>query len=61
VDEQDVLIVRGLWLEKVCGSSDPAGNQPVTNAPVFFGRKDVVADGKVVGVTIYELERQHFV
>ena len=59
VHQQNVLIGRGLRFEKICGLGDAVGDQPVVNAPIFFGGEDVVADGKVVGVAVDELEGEH--
>ena len=59
VDEQDVLVGRGLRFEKVGGVGDAGGDQAIANAAILFGRKDVIADGEVIGVAVDELEGEH--
>ena len=59
VDQEDVLIAGGLWLEKVFRAGDTGGDQAVADAAVLFGGKDVIADGKVIGVAIDQLEGEH--
>ena len=51
--------VRGLGSRKSVRVGDAAGDQPVANATIFFGREDVIADGQVVGVAVDELEGEH--
>ena len=45
VHQQNVLVGGGLGLEKVVGLGDAGRDQAIADAAVFFGRKDVVADG----------------
>ncbi len=57
--QQDVLVRRRLRFEEVRRVGDAVGNQSVVNAPVFFGREDMIADGKIVRVAVDEFEGEH--
>src|SRR5580693_1790500 len=59
VDQQNVLIGRGLWLQNVAGFSDACLKQSITNAAILFGREDMSTDGKVIAVAVDELEGEH--
>ncbi len=59
VDQQNVLIRGGLGIQKVAGLCDARFQQPVVNAPVFFGREDVLADGEIVAVAVNQFEGKH--
>jgi len=57
--QKNVLIGRRARLQKIFRASNTGGYQFVANAPVFLGREDVVADRKVIGITVDELEGKH--
>ncbi|MGC2646120.1 MAG: hypothetical protein WA261_07540, partial [Candidatus Sulfotelmatobacter sp.] len=59
VHEEDVVVGGGLRLQKVGGFGCTVCQQPVTNAVVFLGGEDVLADGEIVAVTVDKFEGEH--
>lgn len=45
--------------EKITALGDAGRDQPIMNAPIFFGREDMLADRQVVCVAINKLKGQH--
>jgi hypothetical protein len=59
VNKKNVLIGSRLWSQKVGRISNAGFKQSIMNKPVFLGREDMGADGKVIFVAVDELEGEH--
>src|SRR5215831_14314226 len=59
VDQQDVLVSGGLGFEEIRRLCNGGGDEPVADEAVLLRREDMAPDGEVVGVAIYEFEREH--
>ena len=59
MNQQDVLV--GCWMrrKKIRRIGHLRFDQPIMNAPIFFGRKDMLADGQEIVVAVDELEGKH--
>src|SRR5262249_37686660 len=59
MDQQDVLVRRGLWGNKVIRVGRAGLDQPIVNAPILLGGKDVCADGEGIVVAVDGFEGGH--
>ena len=59
VNEQDVLVARGLRLQEILRDGDGCCEQTIADAAILFGGKNVHADGEEIRVAVNKLEGEH--
>ena len=57
--QADIVVACRLWSNKVFRDSDAGLQQPLLDHPVFFRRKYMAADRKVISVTVNQFEGKH--